>query len=251
MPLLEICAGSVVSAKRAEQGGAQRIELCEQLEVGGVTPSIEMLQEVLASTNIRTHVLIRTRPGDFIYSNQEIDAMVASVLAVKNAGAHGVVIGALDRSGRLDESAITTLINAANGLSLTFHRAIDVANEPMLLLEKIIDFGFDYVLTSGQQASAEAGIPLLKTMQQQFGKHISIIAGGGINSLNIGHIAMETAISQFHASARNQSPNIAVGIEHQFGIRSNNTQSTKPVETNLDEVKRLSAFCQGFTPGWV
>jgi copper homeostasis protein len=243
MLTLEICAGSAVSALRAEKGGAHLIELCENLPVGGTTPSIKLLQEVMASAKIRAHVLIRPRAGDFVYSNREIDEMISSIESVKNAGCSGVVIGALDRCGNLDEDAIKTLIMAADGLSLTFHRAIDVAAEPLKQIKKLIDLGFDYVLTSGQQPTAVAGIPMLKTMYEQFGNLIRIIAGGGVNSTNIQHIAMETKILQFHGSARKLASREALLPALQFGITGNQVVPVINEDTDLDEVKRLSGFC--------
>jgi len=243
MLTLEICAGSILSAASAEQGGAQRIELCESLHLGGITPAISMVKEVLASTKIRTHILIRSRTGNFVYATNEIDRMIASIELMREAGCQGVVIGALNRHRALDEDAIKPLMIAAKGLSLTFHRAIDVAAEPLQLLKKLVDLGFDYVLTSGQQTTAESGISMLKQMNQYVGRHISIIAAGGINSVNIEHISNETKLLQFHASARKPNMNGRMMLENHLGIIAQHSVLKNPEETDLEEVKRMAAYC--------
>ncbi len=241
---LEICTSSLVSAVHAEQGRADRVEVCENLAVGGVTPSVEFVKEVLAKTKIEAHILIRPRSGDFVFSNKEIDQMLLSVHAFKEMGVKGVVIGALDRYANLDLSAIKALMQAAEGLQITFHRALDISSEPGKLLKKLVDFGFNRVLTSGQQPTALEGIRLLEEMQNQVGNHIDIMAGGGVNSANIQQIAIETGLKNFHSSARKSKASGSLLLKDQFGISIKPPDVEKSEDADLEEVKGMSHFCK-------
>jgi copper homeostasis protein len=246
MPTLEICTATLQTAQWAAGFGAQRIELCENLAVGGITPSDELLQEVLKKADIRCHVLIRPRPGDFVYSNKEMDLMISSIHLVKQFGAQGVVIGLLDKNGNLDEAGLKIFCKEASGLSITFHRAIDVSADPMMLLKKLVDLGIGYVLTSGAKPTATEGVPMLMKMQQEFGKQINIMAGGGVNSKTISVIASQTGISQFHGSAKRTSASNQPSLDNQFGISDVASCSITNEDADPEEIKRLVSFCKRF-----
>ena len=201
--LFEVCTNSVESCIAAQEGGANRVELCAGIPEGGTTPSygeIAMAREVLTTT--RLHVIIRPRGGDFLYSPIEIKTMLKDIEMARRLGADGVVFGCLTANGEIDLPAMQELMKASQGLSVTFHRAFDVCCNPEKALEQIIELGCNRILTSGQQPTAEIGIPLLKELQQQASGRIILLAGCGVNEKNIARIASETGIQEFHFSAR-------------------------------------------------
>ena len=199
----EVCANSVESCLAAQEGGANRVELCAGIPEGGTTPSygeIAVAREMLTKT--RLHVIIRPRGGDFLYSPIEVKAMLKDIEIARQLGADGVVFGCLTAKGEIDLPVMQKLMEASKGLSVTFHRAFDVCCDPQKALEQIIKLGCNRILTSGQQPTAESGIPLLKELQQQAGGRIILLAGCGVNEKNIARIAAETGIHEFHFSAR-------------------------------------------------
>lgn len=199
----EVCANSVESCLTAQTGGANRVELCTGIPEGGTTPSygeISMAREILDTT--RLHVIIRPRGGDFLYSPIEVKTMLKDIEIARKLGVDGVVFGCLTANGEIDSTAMQELMLASQGLSVTFHRAFDVCCNPKEALEQIIELGCNRILTSGQQATAEQGIPLLKELQEQAAGRIILLAGCGVNENNIARIAQETGIQEFHFSAR-------------------------------------------------
>ena len=202
MALLEICAGSVESALTARNGGATRIELCSALEAGGVTPSAGTIAEARKVGGISLNVLIRPRGGDFLYNEHEVACMEHDIRTCKALGADGVVIGALTAEGDIDTEVCKRLVAAAEGMSITFHRAFDMCRNPHKALEDIIALGCDRLLTSGQASTAEKGVSLLKELVAQADKRIIIMPGCGVNSRNAGHILSSTGATEIHASAR-------------------------------------------------
>ena len=160
----EVCANSVESCLAAQAGGADRVELCAGIPEGGTTPSygeISTARDMLTTT--RLHVIIRPRGGDFLYSPIEVRTMLKDIEMARQLGADGVVFGCLTANGEIDLPVMQELMKASQGLSVTFHRAFDVCRDPEKALEQIIELGCNRILTSGQQATAELGIPLLKT----------------------------------------------------------------------------------------
>ncbi|MDP3463541.1 MAG: copper homeostasis protein CutC [Bacteroidales bacterium] len=202
MITIEICANSIASALSAQGGGAQRIELCESLETGGLTPSYGTLMGVKECLRIPVHVLIRPRNGDYVYDNQLIDVMMRDIELVKKIGFQGVVIGILDRHAQLDTDRFRLLLEVAAGLDITFHRAFDVAADPMKLAGQLADLGVDRILTSGQAATALKGVKLLAELVRNCGHNIAIMAGGGIQSKNILNIIGLTGVKECHLSAK-------------------------------------------------
>ena len=200
---IEICTNSVESCLAAQEGGANRVELCAGIPEGGTTPSygeIAIAREVL--THTRLHVIIRPRGGDFLYSDIEIRTMLKDIEIARRLGADGVVFGCLTADGEVDLTSMQILMEASKGLSVTFHRAFDVCRNPQKALEEIIELGCNRILTSGQQPTAEQGIGLLKELQGMAAGRITLLAGCGVNENNIAHIATETGIREFHFSAR-------------------------------------------------
>ena len=201
--IIEICANSAWSCVEAEAGGASRVELCAGIPEGGTTPSYGEIKTAQALTSkIDINVIIRPRGGDFLYTEAEIQSMLLDIELCKQLGVHGVVFGCLTREGDIDVPLMRRLIEAAKPLSVTCHRAFDVCRDPFAALEQLIELGCDRVLTSGQQATAEMGIPLLKQLVEKAGDRIIVMPGCGVRENNIARIEAETGAKEFHTSAR-------------------------------------------------
>ena len=201
MRKLEVCCGDLQSVRAAIEGGAHRVELCEALELDGLTPS-EAMMEAAIGMGIPVQVLIRVRKGDFVYSKDEICKMRNDIRLARKLGAAGVVIGALMPDGSINEEAIRCMMDEAEGLSVTFHRAFDVCRKPEEALEKIISLGCHRLLTSGQATTAELGIPMLKKLVEQADGRIIIMPGAGVNPPNASRILEETGALEIHGSLR-------------------------------------------------
>ena len=201
--IIEVCANSAQSCVEAEAGGAARVELCAAIPEGGTTPSYgEIMMARKLTHRIDIHVLIRPRAGDFLYTEAEVGAMLHDIEAAQSLRVQGVVLGCLTPDGDIDEPLLDRLIAAARPLSITFHRAFDVCRDPHHALESLIRHGIDRVLTSGQEATAVQGIPLLRDLVQQAGGRIIIMPGCGVRANNIARIEAETGAQEFHTSAR-------------------------------------------------
>ena len=231
----EVCANSVESCLAAQKGGANRVELCAGIPEGGTTPSygeISVAREVLDAT--RLHVIIRPRGGDFLYSPIEVKAMLKDIEMAKQLKADGVVFGCLTAEGEIDLTIMQELMKAAQGLSVTFHRAFDVCRDPKKALEQIIALGCNRILTSGQQPT---GIPLLKELQEQAAGRIILLAGCGVNEKNIHRIASETGIREFHFSARE---NIKSGMNYKNeSVSMGGTVHIDEYERNVTTARRV------------
>ncbi|MDR0746185.1 MAG: copper homeostasis protein CutC [Mediterranea sp.] len=198
----EVCANSVESCLSAQDGGAQRVELCAGILEGGTTPSYGEIVVARELLQIKLHTIIRPRGGDFLYNEQEICIMERDIQMVHQIGVDGVVFGCLTPDGQIDIPNTKRLIEAAQGLSVTFHRAFDVCIDPHRALEELIALGINRVLTSGKQPIALQGLPLLKELVQKAANRIIILPGSGINENNIRQIAQESKAREFHFSAR-------------------------------------------------
>lgn len=201
MRKLEVCCGDLQSVCAAIEGGAHRVELCEALELDGLTPSEAMMESAIGM-GIPVQVLIRVREGDFVYNKEEVCQMQHDIRIARELGAAGVVIGALMPDGSIDEDAIRRMMDEAEGLSVTFHRAFDVCRNPEEALEKIISLGCHRLLTSGQAPTAEQGIPMLKKLVGQADGRIVIMPGAGVNPQNVSRILEETGAIEIHGSLR-------------------------------------------------
>lgn len=198
----EVCVDTVSGVLAAEEAGADRVELCAALFEGGLTPSLGTVERALARTSrVRVHPIIRPRGGDFCYDPDEVAAMVRDVELVRAAGAPGVVVGALAPDGSVDVPVLERLLAAADGLSVTFHRAFDLAADPFAALEALVGLGVHRVLTSGQEASALEGAPLIAELVRAAGDRIVVMAGAGVNHRNVTRIVAQTGVSEVHFSA--------------------------------------------------
>jgi copper homeostasis protein len=201
-PLLEIAAGSLASALAAQDGGADRVELCTNLDEGGTTPSHGTIAVARDRLRIPLYVLVRPRAGDFCYDAAEVEAMLRDVEQCASLGCDGVVVGALDSAGDVDASVCGALVAAAGRLGVTFHRAFDVARDQHRALDAIIALRCERVLTSGGESTALAGAERIAELVQHAGSRIAIMAGAGITPDNIRDVAERSGARELHASAR-------------------------------------------------
>jgi copper homeostasis protein len=199
---LEIASNSLSSALAAQAGGADRIELFDNLSEGGTTPSHGSIALARERLHIPLFVLIRPRPGDFCYDADETEIMLRDIAQCRALGCDGVVIGALATDGLIDVPLCRDLIQAAGSLQVTFHRAFDAARDLSQALEQVIALGCQRVLSSGGQASAESGASMLASLVTQAAGRISVMAGAGITSANIAALAARTGCVELHASAK-------------------------------------------------
>lgn len=202
--LLEVCVDSIASALAAEAGGAGRLELCSALSEGGLTPGLGLLEVVRDAVSIPIHVLIRPRRGDFLYSDAEFRMMKKAIVAAKEQGARGVVLGMLLPVGHIDHERVQALVALSRPLEVTFHRAFDLCADPFGALDTLVQLGVDRLLTSGQQASGLAGAALIRQLQAQAGNALVVMPGGGIDRKNIAALLKATGAAEYHASARRQ-----------------------------------------------
>ena len=198
---LEIACFNPESAIIAAQAGADRIELCDGIEVGGTTPNLETTQKVLTQVPIPVYVMVRPRGGDFVYTDAEFQAMKASIAAFKKLQVQGLVFGILKEDDTLDEARNRLLVALAHPIPCTFHRAFDRVKHWESALEQIIDCGFSTVLTSGTKANVMEGLHELQAMQQQAGDRITIMPGGGLRSSNVRQIVHAAGVHFVHSSA--------------------------------------------------
>ena len=199
--IVEICCTSIASIKNALKGGASRLEICENLREDGLTPSTAFLKEVLKAASIPAHVLIRPRAGNFVYNIQEIKTIAAQIENAKSIGAKGIVIGALNKDNSLPIEVLKNWVELAKPLDLTFHRAFDKVVQPKDALKKIINLGFDRILTSGQESTAYVGLKLLVDLQEIAKDQLMIMPGGGINDQNC-DLFFQAGFKEIHLSAK-------------------------------------------------
>ena len=198
--LLECCVDCVESALEADRGGADRLELCANLLIGGTTPDINLFYRVKRQVKAKVNVLLRPRFGDFCYTDEEFAILEADVRLFAEAGADGIVIGVLNPDGTVDEPRMERLMKAAGGLPVTFHRAFDVTRDAMEALEACKRLGVATILTSGQQNSAMKGRELLKELVEKAGD-VDILVGSGVNSKNLPTL-LQTGAKSYHMSAK-------------------------------------------------
>jgi copper homeostasis protein len=194
----EVCVDSIESAMAAEDGGADRVELCSDLLEGGLTPSFGMLKVAREMLHLKIMVMVRPRGGDFCYTEAEFHAMQHDVAAAKKAGAHGVVFGVLDPDGTIDLDRTRKLIEAARPLPVTFHRAFDMTRDPFEALDALIDLGANRVLTSGQEATVVEGLDLIAELVQRAAGRIIVMPGGGVTDRNTAKIVEATGVTEIH-----------------------------------------------------
>lgn len=204
MAMLEVCVDDVAGLDAAIKGGADRIELCAALSVGGLTPSVGLMEKA-ASCGVPCHAMIRPRSGDFNFSAGEVNVILSDIMAARKVGLTGVVLGALTEAGDLDRPALSRMVAAAGPIALTLHRAIDVTSDPVGAIGTAVDLGFHTVLTSGGARTALEGVETLARMQQAAAGRTAIMAGSGVTSDAIPRLAA-TGVQMFHASCRVPAP---------------------------------------------
>src|ERR1700689_25879 len=217
--LIEVCVDSVTSAGAAERGGARRIELCSDLLEGGVTPSAGLIELVRARTSIGLQVMIRPRGGDFCYTQEEFETMRRDIVAARNLGADGVVVGILNANGSVDIERTRDLVELTRPLSVTFHRAFDMSADLFRALESICTTGADRLLTSGGKKTAPQAVePITRLVEAARGR-IAIMACGGINHHNAASIIEQTGVKEIHVGLRSPvaSPMLHRNVELSMG----------------------------------
>jgi copper homeostasis protein len=199
VPLIEVCVDSVESALSAQEGGADRVELCDNLFEGGTTPSAGAIAVARERLRIALHVIVRPRGGDFYYSDAEMESMRRDVDAARQLGAEGVVIGLLTPDGDVDAPRTRELIERARPMSVTFHRAFDVARDPHAALEAIAGLGADRLLTTGQEPSVVEGLALVAELTRRAGDRL-IVMPGGVNERNVARVLAATNARELHVT---------------------------------------------------
>lgn len=216
----EICIDSVEGVVAARAAGASRVELCSALLEGGLTPSYGMVkQAVEASGPVGVQVMIRPRGGDFLCSDEEFEAMKADVIALKQLGVDGFVFGILNADGNVDKARTEELVRLGRPATITFHRAFDMAVDPLTALDLLIDLGVDRLLTSGQAPGVVEGAPLIRKLIDRAAGRLIIMPGGDIGTRNVRRIVEETGAQEIHFAAfdiqpgpmRHRNPDVFMG----------------------------------------
>ena len=235
----EICANSVESCLAAQEGGADRVELCAGIPEGGTTPSygeIKIARKLLTTTKL--HVIIRPRGGDFLYTPLELERMEEDIRMCRSLGVDGVVIGCLTEEGEVDMEANRRLIQTTEGdMSVTFHRAFDRTANPMKAIEDIISLGCNRILTSGQQPKAIDGIQLLAQLETIAHGRIQLLAGSGVNEDNIREIFNATGIHEYHFSARVNVPSRMKHYNHKVYMGAKGADEANSLVTSTERVR--------------
>lgn len=204
--LVEVAVDSVAGARAAVAAGAQRLELCAALELGGLTPSLGLLAEVRAAVAAPVFAMVRPRGGDFLYDDGEFAAMVRDVAALRAAGAAGIVSGALRADGSLDRERMRELKLATGAAAFTCHRCFDLCADAQAALETLVDLGVPRVLTSGQAASAPAGAAAIRRLVEQARDRVIVMAGAGVRDGNVRELVAASGVREVHLSATSWRP---------------------------------------------
>ena len=198
---IEVCCSSVYSVQIAEKLGASRVELCQNLLQDGLTPSLELQQEVCESYAIPIHVLIRPRVGDCFYSTSDLKRIDEAIHHALKFPIAGIVVGHMNRKKGVDPALLRHWRTVTQGLALTFHRAFDQVSKPFNVLEDLVEAGFNRILSSGQQPTAALGIDLLRDLQQVAGTSLQVMPGGGITDPNAPFF-LAAGLNSIHFSAK-------------------------------------------------
>lgn len=241
---MEVCANSLRSALAAQEGGAIRVELCDNLAEGGTTPSYAQIAMAKKLLNIQLYPIIRPRGGDFLYTDLEFELMKTDIKICRELACDGVVIGILNPDGSVDKKRCAELIALAGHMNVTFHRAFDLSNNLAEALEDIIELGCVRVLSSGGEPSALKGAGRLQELIKQAKNRIIIMPGAGINLSNIQSLIRQTGAREFHASAGSR---IASGMQFRnsdLNMGANADEYSYNL-TSSNVVKQLIALANG------
>jgi copper homeostasis protein len=234
--ILELAVFNIQSALTAANGGADRIELCENYANGGTTPSYGILKTIREKVSIPAFVMICPRAGDFLYNDDEFEVIKKDILLCKQLGMDGVVVGILNPDGTIDKKRTSQLVEWAYPMEFTFHRAFDRCKDPLTALEDIIDCGCNRILTSGQVANVLDGKELIKQLIDQADGRITILPGGGLRSSNVAALQAFTGAYEFHTSAKK-----ILHSNMQF-INPNMSDELDQVSVDVDEIKKIKAI---------
>lgn len=240
--LLEICCADAESVDAAIAGGADRIELCAALSVGGITPSKGLIDYACSKESVPINVLIRPRSGDFVYNRNEAEIMLEDIEYAGKAGAAGVVIGTLLDDGSIDYDTCKRLVDKAkgSGLCVTFHRAFDLSKDPYIGLETIMRLGCDRLLTSGQASDAIKGADVISDLVKKSEGQLIILAGAGVTPSNIAELIERTGVSEVHASAKTTVESAMKYRNESTTMGSADSNEYSRTVTSSEIVKKLS-----------
>lgn len=244
---LEICAASVASCIAAQEGGADRIELCDNLLEGGTTPGYATILTAREKVRIALYPIIRPRGGDFLYDDTEFEIMKKDILLCKQAGCDGVVIGLLTAEGKVDKDRTRILVELAWPMGVTFHRAFDMTTDAFEALEDVIETGCERILTSGQKNTAPEGASLIAELVKKAEGRILIMAGSGVRANNVAELARTSGVTEFHTTAKAytdsrmiyRNPNVSMGGipgVPEYGIAVTQAEQVKLIRQEAEAV---------------
>lgn len=238
---LEVCANSLTSASAAQEGGAIRVELCDNLSEGGTTPSYGQIKLARKLLNIKLYVLIRPREGDFLYSDIEFEIIKADVQYCIDAGCDGVVIGILNADGSVDKARCSEMVQMAKkgGLGVTFHRAFDLSNDMDKALEDIIEIGCERILTSGGKSTAPEGANVIAELIRKAAGRIIIMPGSGVSESTVADLVHITKATEIHSSARSIVKSRMQYHNDQLSLSANNADELSIMVTDVKKVKGI------------
>jgi copper homeostasis protein len=234
--IIEIATTDFTTTKSAVEGGADRIELCAALTEGGTTASYGTIKKCREVFNVQLFPIIRTRSGDFLYTDEEFEIMLNDVKLCKDLGCDGVVIGLLNKNGGIDIKRTSKLIELAYPLEVTFHRAFDRCKDPFEAMEELIEIGCQRILTSGQQHAAPEGIDLITQLIKSADERIIIMPGSGVRKENIKELAEKTGAREFHSSLRGKQKSKMEFVHPAF---ADSAESFTNPAIDYEEVKAL------------
>jgi len=234
--IIEVATTDFTTTKSAVEGGADRIELCAALTDGGTTASYGTIKKCRESFNVQLFPIIRTRSGDFLYTDEEFEIMMNDVKVCKSIGCDGIVIGLLNKGGNIDVQRTSELISEAYPLEVTFHRAFDRCKDPFQGMEQLIEIGCQRILTSGQKPSAPEGVDVIAQLVKAADERIIIMPGSGVRKENIKELAEKTGAKEFHSSLRGKQKS---KIEFLHPAFANSTESYTNPFIDPGEVKSL------------
>ncbi|MCP4378979.1 MAG: copper homeostasis protein CutC [bacterium] len=237
---LEICCYSVESGVIAQQGGADRIELCDNYSEGGTTPSYASIKHAIDMLDIPVNVIVRSRGGDFLYSQTEFEIIKEDVIMCRELKANGVVIGFLNQDGSVDIGRTREIVELAKPMEVTFHRAFDMCNDPERALAELLETGVDRILTSGQKGTALEGVQLLKQLVSAADGRIIIMPGSGINDENISEISSITNAPEFHSSAKTFVKS-EMKYTHKSATMSKDSDEYKKISVDSEIVRKMKS----------
>ncbi len=246
MITLEVACGTVASVRAAIAGGADRLELCSALPLGGLTPSDAFLRETLRISDVPVFMMVRPREGDFIYSDDEFSLMLEDIRRGITCGVHGFVFGILCKDGTVDEVRNQKLVETAAGLPCTFHRAFDLAAGTEETVEAIIRCGFKRLLTSGQQPNAEAGAPLIATLNHRFATKLEFMAGAGVRPDNVKALIESTGVREVHLSGKKMVRSSMSFIRKELSMGKSDSDEYVWNETDEAQVRAVRTILDSF-----